>query len=386
MFQYTHEVIFNSLQMPDGSDRLVFGNKDNKAPLIIKRGGEYWKAFIQDQTVYKTKGHAGKFELLKIDVEKFAEAFPAREDETSFMAAGTYQLSLFVKLLDPHALYEFGYPNYKTFGRHILVGFDVVAGDEAADVAAKLYESLDLAIRKEELLVGGLGSNSNEEAIVVEFGDEDTVVALRANHYALRFDTVGLALYDETTCDSCIGEYLPTIDIFTNKNEGMNAAEVPEGSEGVEPFATGQWLIENLRFPTYPNVRWAAVGEDDRPVPGVLYTQYSFAYDSPRPQFGGISGVGQKVEAVTRHIYYVPSSLEADFEKGFTDLGVSIVETMPEVTDPDANVVAEGNKPSTEPANGGSNSPSTPEGSGSGSGSAAGSGSGSGSASGQNNG
>lgn len=338
MFQYTHEVIFNSLTMKDGSDRIVRSKENNKGALIIKRGGEYWKNFIQDQKVYRTRGHVGAYELLSIDVEKFADVFPKRDDETSFMAAGTYQLSIFVKLLDPHALYEFGYPNYKSFGRHLLVGFDVLPGETAEDVAAKVHESLALAIRKEEFVVGALNGTA-----VKEFEDgTDTVVAIRANHYALRFDSVGLALYDETVCDSCVGEYLPTIDIFTNKNDELNAAEVPTGAEGVEPFATGEWLIENLRFPTYPNIRWAAVGEEDRPVPGVLYTQYSFAYDSPRPQFGGLSGVGQKVEAVTRHIYYVPTSLESDFEAGFLGLGVSIVDTMPEITDPDTNAVNEG--------------------------------------------
>ena len=340
MFQYTHEVIFNSLTMKDGSSRLVRSKEENKGALVIKRGGEYWKNFIQDQKVYKTVGNVGEYELLKIDVEKFATVFPPREDETSFMTVGTYQLSLFVKLLDPHALYEFGYPNYKSFGRHILVGFDVEVGDQATDVAAKLYEALSLAIRREELLVGGL-DDSGETPIVAEFEEDATVIALRANHYALRFDTVGLALYDETTCDSCIGEYLPTIDIFTNKDDEMNAAEVV--TEGVEPFATGEWLIENLRFPTYPNIRWAAVGEEDRPVPGLVYVQYSFAYDSPRPQFGGLSGVGQKVEAVTRHIYYVPESLASDFEAAFTGLGVEIVPTNEvEVTDPDTNAVSEG--------------------------------------------
>ena len=357
MFQYTHEVIFNSLTMPDGSDRLV-RNGGSTGPLTIKRGGEYWKAFIQDQKVYKTPGHVGKYELLKIDVEKFATIFPPRQDETSFMTVGTYSLSLFVKLVDPHALYEFGYPNYKTFGRHILVGFDVEPGDQAADVAYKLYESLDMAIRKEELLVGKLGTNSNGDSIVKPFEEGDKVVALRANHYALRFDSVGLALYDETTCDSCIGEYLPTVDIFTNSDDDNNAAEVV--TEGVEPFATGQWLIENLRFPTYPNIRWAAVGEEDRPVPGQLYVQYSFAYDSPRPQFGGLSGVGQKVEAVTRHIYYVPAGeLATAFEAAFTGIGASIVETMPEITDPDGNVVSEAGQGNGS-TNGGSANPSTP--------------------------
>lgn len=337
MFQYTHEVIFNSLKMADGSKRLV-RNGGSTGPLTIKRGGEYWKAFIQDQKVYKTVGNVGTYEVLKIDVAKLATLFPGSNGAA--MNPGSYQLSMFVKLLDPHALYEFAYPNYKSFGRHILIGFDVAASDSVADIAATIYESLDAAIRREEFIVGSLDSSDEENPVVVSFEEGSTAVALRANHYALRFDSLGVAAYDETTCDSCIGEYLPVLDIFTNKNEDNNAAEVVV--EGVQPFATGQWLLENLRFPTYPNIRWEAVGAEDRPVPGVVYVQYSFAYDSPRPQFGGISGVGQKVEAVTRHIYYVPVDLAAEFEAAFTDLGVTIVDTMPAVTDPDGNDVSGG--------------------------------------------
>ena len=334
MFQYTHELVLNSLTMPDGSQRLV-RNGGSTGPLTVKRGGEYWKEFIQDKKVYRTDGNAGKYELLTIDVETLASVFPG--ENGAVMAPGTYQLSIFVKLLDPHALYEFGYPNYKMFGRHILVGFDVASSDTAADIAMTLYQSLDAAIRREEILVGGL-DDSGEEPVVTSFADDATVIALRANHYAMRFDTVGVAMYDETTCDSCVGEYLGTVDIFTNADETKNAAEVVVA--GVEPFATGSWLIENLRFPTYPNIRWAAVGEEDRPVPGVLYTMFSFAYDSPRPQFGGISGVGQKVEAVTRHIYYVPTTLADEFATAFTNLGVTVVTTNQlEITDPDANTV-----------------------------------------------
>lgn len=341
MFQYTHELIFNSLTMPDGSKRLV-RNGGQTGPLTIKRGGEYWGRFIQDGKVYKTPGHVGVYEMLTIDVEKLGTIFPGQNG--AFMNPGVYQLNMFVKLLDPHALYEFGYPNYQSFGRHILVGFDVEPSDKAADVALKIYESLDMAIRKEEFIVGGL-DESGKEKVVGEFAEDATVIAIRANHYALRFEAVGVAMYDETTCDSCIGEYLPTIDILNNKNTTKNAAKVIV--EGVEPFATGQWLIENLRFPTYPNIRYAAPFEEDRPVPGVTYVQYSFAYDSPRPQFGGLSGVGQKVEAVTRHIYYVPESLADDFEAAFVELkhdgkAVEIVETMPEITDPDGNSVSGG--------------------------------------------
>jgi len=301
--------------MKDGSKRLV-RNGGSTGPLTVKRGGEYWKAFIQDQRVYKTAGHVGTYEVLKINVAKFGDIFPGQEG--AFMVPGTYQLNLFVKLLDPHALYEFGYPNYNTFGRQILVGFDVLPTDEAADVAAKVYEALDLAIRREEMIVGGLDESNNATAIV-PFEEDATVVALQAGHYALRFEAVGLALYDETTCDSCVGEYLPTIDIFKNANGSINAASVV--TPGVEPFATGEWLIENLRFPSYPNIRWAAVGEDNRPIPGAQYTMYSFSYESPRPGLGGLSGVGQKMEGVSRHVYYVHSSAVSAFETLLANLG-----------------------------------------------------------------
>lgn len=329
MFQYTHELIFNSLTMPDGSKRLV-RNGGDKGPLTIKRGGEYWMRFIQNQIVYKTPGHVGKYEILTLDVEKLGQIFPGRDGE-SFMVPGTYQLNMFVKLLDPHALYEFGYPNWNTFGRQLLIGFDVAPTDQAADVAKKIYESYELAVRKEEFAVGG----EVEEEALVPYADGGTKVSLRANHYALRFDSMGISLYDETMCDSCLGEYLPVVNILNNAEEEKNAAEI--AVEGVEPFATGEWLVENLRFPTYPNIRYYAVGAADRPVPGVTYVQYSFAYESPRPQLGGVSGVGQAMTAVTRHVYYVPEALAEEFEAGFTGIGCQIVETMPEVTDVDTN-------------------------------------------------
>lgn len=260
---------------------------------------------------------------------------------------------MFVKLLDPHALYEFGYPNWNTFGRQLLIGFDVTASDTAATIAEKIYDSYVMAVRKEEFLVGGDVEN---EALKEFVPGTDKKVSLRANHFALRFDAMGVAIYDETTCNSCIGEYLPVIDILNNVDTSKNAAKVTV--KGEEPFATGEWLVENLRFPTYPNIRYYAVGAADRPVPGTVYVQYSFAYESPRPQLGGLSGVGQAMYAVTRHVYYVPKDLASAFEAAFADLGVAIVETMPEITDPDGNVVAEGNKPAS--GNGGSNTHSTP--------------------------
>ena len=340
MFQYTHEVILNSLTMPDGTPRVLAPVNDEKEKhaLVIKRGGEYWKEFIENQgadehVVYRTDGNFGTYEVLKLDVTKLPQAI------------GTYQLSIFIKLLDPHALYDYGYPNYKSFGKHFLIGFDRVPGESDADLAKKIYESLRWAMDKEYAFVGGL---DGEE--VVEFAEGDTTIGIRASHFAQRFDTVSLSFYDETACDSCLGEYLPAMDILNNTDDTKNAAEIVV--DGVEPFATGDWLIENHRLPTYPNIRYHAPGYQDYPIPGTKYVEFSFAYRSPRPQFGGLSGVGQVVEASTRHIYFVPENLADEFEGFFSDMGCTIVKTSEvEVTNPDTNAV-EGN-----PGEGGQTNP-----------------------------
>ena len=333
MFQYTHEVILNSLTMPDGTSRVVAPVNDEKEKhaLVIKRGGEYWKNFIEDQgdkknVVYRTDGYEGVYEILSLDVAQLLEENSAQK---------TYQLNMFIKLLDPHALYDYGYPMYNSFGKHFLVGYDVDREETAETLAKKLYDSFRWAMDKEYAFVGAF-----ENGEVREFAEGDTVLGFRASHFAQRFDTVTLSVYDETMCDSCLGEYLPYKDLL---KEEVAKVEV----EGKEPFATGEWLQENLRFPTYPNIRYHAPGYWDYPVPGTLYVQFSFAYRSPRPQFGGLSGVGQVVEASTRHIYYVPAALADEFEQAFSDMGCTIVKTEEvEVTNPDTNAV-EGNP--TEP-------------------------------------
>ena len=120
--------------------------------------------------------------------------------------------------------------------------------------------------------------------------------------------------YDPTMCDSCLGEYF-----------SRNVEDKITIVDGLEPFCTGQWLIENYRFPSYPNVRYAALNEDEYPIAGALYTEYTFTYCANRIGFGGMSGVGQEVSAVTKHVLFVENSLVDDFEKVIKDAGIDIV-------------------------------------------------------------
>lgn len=279
MFQYTHELVLNNFD----SNSFVWDSTNSV--LTIKRGGEYKKKFVQNGVIYKTAPVAGALDKWTLDVSKL-----------NLESGKNYALSIFVKLVDPHALFEYGYPNYNSFGKQVLVDF--VSSGTASTDAATILDSILPQIMENDL------------TFLHDGGSSSTNVVLEVGHYGLRIDSMSLATYDPSTCDSCIGEYLEAKGIIDHGavvslwGTGAQAAAT-HTTTGVDPFATGEWLIENLRFPSYPNIRWAAIGESNRPIPGESYTMFSFAYESPRPGLGGLSGVGQKLEAVTRHIYYV---------------------------------------------------------------------------------
>lgn len=285
MFQYTHELVLNNPVIKKLAD----------GKISIERGGEYKPAFVQGGKIYKTVAVEGALDKITINVASLP-----------IEVGKNYALNMFVKLVDPHALFEYGYPNYNSFGKQILIDF--LCEDKGVKDAQVILDSILPQVMDNDLtFVKGELDGSN--------------VVLEVGHTGLRFDSLAVAEYDTTACDSCIGEYLAPKALLDRMDWANADASVVHTVEGVDPFATGEWLIENLRFPSYPNIRWAAINEANRPVPGEKYVMYSFSYESPRPGLGGLSGVGQKVEAVTRHIYYVREAKAAAFEAVLAELG-----------------------------------------------------------------
>lgn len=298
MFQYTHELVLNNPVIKTVSGKVV-----------IERGGEYDPAFVQGGKIYKTVAVNGALDKITLKVAGLG-----------LTAGKNYALNMFVKLVDPHALFEYGYPNYNSFGKQILVDF----------------KSVDATTDAQTILDSILPQNMENDLTFVKGSVSTSDVILEVGHFGLRFDSIAIAEYAPTGCDTCIGDYMEPVAILDRGNwSSVVSTKLAHTVEGKDPFATGEWLIENLRFPSYPNIRWAAIGESNRPIPGERYTMYSFAYESPRPGLGGLSGVGQKVEAVTRHIYYVLESKTSAFEAVLGNLGEFVTSTS--ATNPAAN-------------------------------------------------
>lgn len=243
MFQYTKENILNKVEA--GTFNVVNGK------LIVDGLGEYVLANIVDQKIYKTTGQPGQVAKKKV-------AF-------SGLAAGKeYVLSFRVTTPDQY-LAEFASPNWQVFGKPIIVGFNY------KDVAS-LVKSIELAIPE-----------GNKYFKVT--ADTGTSIVLEATTPYMDFDKVAIELANKTE-----GDTVPTVTATV-------------GQPRIAPFATKEWIIENLRFPTYPNIRYNSAG--NMPT-AELYDELAFTYAVPRVGLGGLSGVGQGMTAVTRHIFFVP--------------------------------------------------------------------------------
>jgi len=279
MFNYVKETIINDQNnvIKDGST------------VVVKRGGNYDCTKICDAKVFKTVGVAGSVGTITIDPSKF----------TNDANIDFRQLAIFIGASEK--LSDYALANWQEFGKPILI-------ETAASSATDLAETIKLALPNDNPLFTVTVSSSK-------------VVLTLAESWMI-----------PTEC-KIFEHYKNNDTIVENKTSGLVAivANVPE-------FATAKWLVENLRFPSYPNIRYNALYSDETPVRGTIYTQYAFQYIVKHSVPGGLSSVGQHVDSITTHVFYVPSADASTFEGKFT--GVSFVTTVGEVASMDPNAAS----------------------------------------------
>lgn len=102
-------------------------------------------------------------------------------------------------------------------------------------------------------------------------------------------------------------------------------------TKSVEGFGTYTHILKDLRLPTIEARRFGAVNQEELPVPGAKYNQYTIEYKVDRGLFGG-AAVGQQVTSKTTHVFYVLDSLAPEFETALKILG-----TIQEIKKPGAS-------------------------------------------------
>ena len=297
MFDYIHDVILNITSAKDLEDKVKVSGEAGKKVITFKRNGEYKLNSVQN--VVLTKGTHGKKETLTLHCDgliKSEDVSDGKGGTVKVYETGLYQLALYVKM--PNRFYgEFANANWYAFGKPIMIGFEVTEemAESGAVLAKKLERLFNLAVPESNRFVS------------VKVDNTDLVVTVREEY--MRFGDIILEKYDPTVCDSCLGEYVERELVKDEVKEGE--ADVKHNykiTPGVEPFGTAEWITENLRFPSYPRVRYKAINGDETPMQGVVYDQISFVYANERKGFGGSDSVGQAITASTIHSFYVPQA------------------------------------------------------------------------------
>lgn len=290
MWNYYKTVVINSDVAEDGHD-MFFKSDVVRDGAIVKDGAvNVWRNGQYDLEkigkITETPGYKGENAKLTIKCDGLIpEAAEGVHD------LGLYQLSFKVEM-DGKFLSDYASPAYQGFYKPIVVGLNVTDENvEGAALAKYIAEQIKLALPE------------NNEFIKVSVDGTNVVVEATDNYMLFKKENVKFEKYEVVGCDTCLGEYIP------------KKIEV-EVVEGKQPFATGTWILENLRLPNTLNYRYFG-SNDEMPVAGALYTQFTFDYVSDRPGLGGHSGVGQGITAITTHTFYVAEGAVAAFKEAF---------------------------------------------------------------------
>lgn len=276
MFDYTKETILNSVT--DKNVQAITGL------LRIFRVGEYKVDYkstnIAGGKVYKAKGTEGTK----------ATATITAVAGNSGSNGGKYRVTVNMKNNSKF------YADYATavwkFQKPIYAEFTVV-GDNTDNTTKLMATKIANAIK--------LALPENNKYVTVAVNEANVVIT--ASDATDMFESVVIEKYTPNSVLPSEGEYAVSTAVGTIAT-----------TDNKVPFATGDWLVENLRFPSYPNTRYNSINGDETPVPGQLYTQYSFCYIAERKNLSGIGSVGQRLVSITNHVFYIPSTLEATFE------------------------------------------------------------------------
>ena len=296
MWNYYKTVVINSAEAEDGnkmfSATTVFNPETGKvdAPAVnVWRNGQYDLAKIGKIT--KAEGHKGEKAQMVIDCTNLV---PFEEvDGEKVHDLGLYQLTFKVEM-DGKFLSDWASPEYNGFYKPFVIGLDINDANTAkpADTAKYIAEQINLALAE------------NNKFIKVEAKGNNVVIDATDDYMIFKSENVKFEKYEVVGCDTCLGEYIP------------KKISVKVVKEGKQPFATGTWLLENQRLPNSNNFRYFGFN-DEMPIAGAIYTQYTFDYVSDRPGLGGHSGVSQGITAITTHSFFVAPEAVADFEAQF---------------------------------------------------------------------
>lgn len=293
MFKWTNTLIVNS-------------NLDSS-------GKAKWSAQPEDTG----SGVVGSFEFKRVNkflkpnvvhIYKRAASDPVLGKVTFTMdnqGVGNYRVALYIRLSGSQNSY---YSNDFVFkGKPLMYEFAV---KDASATAADIAKEAARVIEKIQTIYGDywIKASANGNNLDIEGMDE----------YQL-FTKAEIQKFDPTLNTALVGGEFVTIATALPADDpdydGVNT--IVKSKEG---FGTYWMILKDLRLPTLEARRFAALNEEELPVAGAKYNQYTIYYCKERGIMGG-DAVGEVTKSMTTHVFYVKEDLAADFEAALGNIG-----------------------------------------------------------------
>lgn len=298
MFQFTTTNVINSNKdLTTGKDLWKYEAASGSKPAVlrIKRVANFVKSNVM--AIYKAAAVAP--EMAKASIN-FAQI--------SGSAGDIFRLNIYVGLSE--ASQDSRYSNdFKFKGKPFCIEF--VWKDTAANTVKELVKT----INKYEMLVYGeklLNVSYNTTFLVVEATDEFQ-----------KFSRLDIEKFDKDAYHS-MGDFKVVrsiSDLGAAKTANSQVTNSAEGFfPGKEGFGTYSFILHNLRIPTSMRTRAFGVNQDENPIAGATYNQYTIHYCADRGILGN-NAVGDTVKSMTTHVFYVKSDLASSFETALQNIG-----------------------------------------------------------------
>ncbi len=315
MFQFTTTNVINSVNdFTTGKPlwTLQEATDDTPASLNVKRVNNFKADSVL--AIYKAKAVEAENAKVTLDLSQIGG-----KDGDQF------RISLYVGLTQSSTDSRYSNDLYVK-GKPFSVDF--VWNKSAADTAKKLVDT----IKKYNLMVFG------EKLLNVSYST--TFITIEATTEYQRFKKVNIEKFNKDAYHG-MGEYTVVRSLEDIATKAEHNAEVTGKAEayfeGIEGFGTYSFLLHNLRLPTQTRTRAFGTNQDETPIVGAKYNQYTIHYCKKRGIMG-MNAVGEVSKSLTTHVFYVLDSLATDFETALSGIApdnkLIEVPEVAEVTEP----------------------------------------------------
>lgn len=306
MFKFNTTTIINSNE--DFTTGLTLFEGDNGV-LSVKRGLNFKKKYVR--AIYKRAYNDP--ELAQVDVDLSAV------DKT-----GVWRLAMYIRLQGSEN--EYFANDYVFKGKPFYIEFVAKDGETATDLGEKIVK---IAKKYMQMVY--------ELPLIEVIDNEDGTLTFKATDEYQRFAKFELQYFDDNVgltngCCEHAGDWtvIEKLDITaspTNTSGDKITWGVDEEDshllKGKEGFGTYRNLVKNLRLPTADNLRWGHILQDEVPVPGATYDQYTIWY-CRKVGVQGLDAVGDIVQSLTSHIFFVNSCVSDAWEAAIAEIGTPV--------------------------------------------------------------